>query len=277
MITTEGKTHIKRYLSGLAGVIGDSIALGIGTAAENVADTDLQYEVARVDVSLVSYDFINDALVFKGEIGTDIAGKIYEVGLWSADVDSRAEGFVSRNLVTFDSETEAWSAGTFQTATTRVGPDSLRLAPALNTSTVSTLSDIVLDLDGHSGSDTFSLAYNVTTAPASITIRFRTDTSNYYTWTISSPSVGYNFTSVAKGSLTATGTPRWDSITSIEVTVAATVGAGASVDFDAIRINDVDTDNPDYVLVAREVLVSPYVKTEGTVQDIEFAIPVSIA
>lgn len=277
MITTEGKTHIKRYLAGITNVIGEAIALGIGDTAESESDTELVYEFARVDVSLVSYDFANDVLVFKAEIPSEVAGKIYEVGLWSAEVDSRAEGYSSRNLVTFDSESEEWSTGTWETSTTRIGPDSLRLAPALNTVQSSVLSDIVLDLSGHSGADTFEMAYHVIAVADSIEIRFRTDDANYYSWVIASPSTGYTFSETTKGALAATGSPNWANITSIEVIVDAPVGTGASVDFDSIRVNDVDTDNPDYIMVAREVLPAPHVKTEGIVQDIEFAIPVAIS
>lgn len=278
MITNAGKAHIKRYLAGQVGAIGESIALGIGNAAESATSVDMTYEIARVDVSLVSYDFVNDVLIFKGELDQSLAGTIYEVGLWSADVDTRADGYASRLLASFDSDTETWSAGSYFTTNARVGIDSLRLAPAASTSTTATLSDVTIDLSGHSGVDTFSLAYFVGgTAPASVVVRFKTDTANYYTWTITSPTAGYRINTVTKASLVATGTPQWDNITSIEVVVTAAAGGAAAVDLDALRVNDVDTENPDYVLVAREVLAAPHVKTEGIIQEIEFAIPVAIA
>lgn len=259
-------------------VIGESIAFGISGVAESLADSDMRFEFARADVSLVSYDFVNDLLVFKAELPQDMSGIVYEVGLFSSETDPGAGVYNSRMLATFDSDSETWTTGTYQTTNARVGPDSLRLAPAASATSTSTWSDILLDLSGYSNADTFALAMFVGgVAPASVAIRFKTDSANYYTWTIPTPALGYVFLTAAKGTLAATGTPSWANITSIDVVATAAAGGAAAVDFDGLRINDMDSDNPEYVLVAREVLATPYTKVEGLIQEIEFNIPVSIA
>lgn len=277
MITNDGKAHIKRYMAGLVPSIGEALALGIGASAEDAADVALDFEVGRVDVELVSYDFTADLLIFKATIPQEFAGTIYEVGLWSTSSDSRAGSYTSEVLTSFDSETELWTGGSYATANNRVGIDSLRLAPSASTSANATMSELEMDLSGYSGVDQFSIAYNSGgTTPTSITVDFKNDSSNYYRWSVT-PGAGYQFVTVNKSTLTATGSPNWGAISTIEVTVNAAAGGAAQIDFDAIRINDTDTLNPDYALVAREVLPTPYVKTEGEVQDIEFSVPVSIA
>jgi hypothetical protein len=79
-----------------------------------------------------------------------------------------------------------------------------------------------------------------------------------------------------KSSAVATGAPTWESITQLRVATTSTAGGAGTVDFDSIRIEDTDTLNPDYVLVAREVLTTPYVKENGKIQDVEFTIDISI-
>lgn len=277
MITTNGKSHIKRYMAGIVSSIGEALAFGIGNTAEALSDEDLNFEVGRVDVELVSYDFSADLLIFKATIPQEFAGTIYEVGLWSSLSDSRAGSYVSQVLTSFDSESEQWVGGSYATTNTRVGVDSLRLAPGASTSASATLSELEMDLSGFSGVDQFSIAFNSgATTPTNLTIDFKNDSSNYYRWTVV-PTSGYQLVTVNKSTLTATGAPNWATISTIAVTVNAAAGGAAQIDFDAIRINDTDTDNPEYTLVSREVLSVPYVKAEGVVQDIEFTIPVSIA
>ena len=133
MITTEGKTHIKRYLAGFVPSIAQSLAFGIGDKAEAVGDTRLHFEADRVDIALTSYDFVNDRLVFKASFPTDFEGTIYEVGIFSSAINEVAGEFGSRLLASFDSASEEWldatsgAAGTYFTGTTsRIKPDSLR-------------------------------------------------------------------------------------------------------------------------------------------------------
>lgn len=277
MITTAGILHIKRYMAGEVGTIASSIALGVGTSAESTSDTALDFEFERADIILTSFDFVNNRLVFKAVLDADVAGKAYEIGLWTADADDLAGAFGSKLITGFDSLTEEWTNPVWATTTNRIGSDSLRHAPAASTTASSTLSELFLDLLGNSGADKFLLAYNNGNANcASIQVRLQTDTANYYAFTLSSPATGYNVAEVTKGSLTTTGSPSWDNITGVEVRTTATAGGAASVEYDGLRIEDVDTTNPDYVLVAREV-ITPYTKEEGRSQEIEFYLAVNIS
>ena len=180
-------------------------------------------------------------------------------------------------LSSFDSETEEWDVATFDTANTRIGTDSLKHTPAASATSASVLSGINPDLVDYSSLDTFVLAYYVANSnTSSIKVRLRTDSSNYYEYTISTPTTGYKFSSFTKGSATVVGSPSWADINEIEVRTTATGGGSASVQFDGLRIEDVDSVAPEYGLVARFIALTPVTKEAGIVQDIEYALPVTI-
>lgn len=283
MISNAGKTHIKRYMAGHVPAIAQAIAFGLGSKSEDVDDTALQFEISRVNIVLTSYDFIADKVVFKAVLPDDLAAKIYEVAIFSQFENPIAGNFGSKVLASFDSDSETWadsSSGlpvTYSTAAARIGGDSLSHTPAASGTVASVLNDVLYDLSGNSGADKISLAYNVGNAnAASVAIRFRTDASNYYSFTVAAPAAGYRVDTFLKGNAVVTGSPSWADITAIEVvTVAKSTGA-ASVDFDGIRIEDTDTLNPEYVMVARELLALPYIKEEGKLQEIEFSLNVSV-
>lgn len=283
MITTDGRIHLKRYLAGFVPNIAESMALGLGGAAENVNDVKLQFEVDRTDIVLTSYDFVNNKLIFKAEVPEEFAGTIYEVAIYSSPTNANAGDFGSKILTTFDSATEAWedattaTAATFVTTGMRIGADALRHTPAASGTKTDALKDISMDLSGYSGADKFVLAYNVGNVfTSSLSVKFHTDATNYYQLNIASPTAGYKVTEVAKSAAVATGTPDWANITEIRVTTNSTAGGASQVDFDGLRVDDADTINPDYVMVSRELLSTPFVKQEGMTQEVEFSLNIAI-
>lgn len=277
MITTRGKTFIKRYLAGKGESAVGAMSVGIGNAAAAAGDERMQFEFARVPVTVTDFDFVNDQLVFKGTLDEEVGGTIYEVGLWSDEVNPSAGSQESRILTTFDSASENWDVETFDTANTRIGVDSLKHTPAANTSVSSILSGITIDLSDFTSLDTFTLAYFVGNANVSgFRIRLRTDASNYYEYLVSTPTAGYKFSNFTKGSATVVGTPDWANINEIEVRTGALASGSASIQYDGLRIEDVDSVAPEYGLIARFVPAAPIVKEEGIVQDFEYALPVSI-
>lgn len=279
MITDAGKTFIKRYLAGHAGTLVGAISVGIGDVAPAAGDQRLQFEFARVPVIVTDYDFEADELIFKGSLEEEIEGTIYEVGIWTSEINSAAGNQESRLITSFDSETEEWDVETFAVGgNTRIGIDSLHHTPAASTTASSMLGGIALDLVDYSSLDVFTLAYYVANAnTASINLRLRTDASNYYEFTISNPTAGYKFATLSKGTAVAVGNPNWQDINEVEITTTANAGGAADVQYDGLRIEDTDTIAPEYGLVARTVLATPIVKSEGSVQDVEYALPVTIS
>lgn len=281
MITTLGKTYIKRYLAGLVPKMGDTIAVGIGTSAESVSSTALDLEVYRVPVTFSMYDYTTDTVVFKASIPVETAFQINEVALYSKFENASSGNYGSRNIVTFDSDTEAWYtagvAATFTTANTRLGKDSLSHTPAASATTTSTYAGLSLDFSKNSSADTFDLAYNNgNTNVNTITIRFKTDASNYYQYVITNPAAGYTISTWTKGSMTATGTPNWASIESIDVITNSKSAGASAISYDAIRLEDVDDVDVNYVMVARKKLTTAVTKAEGQPLDIEFALSVTV-
>lgn len=277
MITSRGKTFIKRYLAGQAGNIVGAISVGIGDTAESINDTKLVFEYARVPVSVIAYDFLTDTIVFKGTLDEGISGKIYEVGIWTSETNGLAGSQGSKLITTFDSATEDWTNETTESAIARIGVDSLKHTPAASATSSSVLAGLTLDFNDSSSADSFVLAYNVENAnTASVKFRLMTDASNYYEFTVTTPSTGYQFATFTKGSATVVGAPNWSDINQIEVRTTATGGGSAAVEYDGIRLEDVDTVSPEYGLVARYVPGAPDTKLEGTIFDIEFTLAVSV-
>jgi hypothetical protein len=277
VITANGRTFIKRYLAGQAGNVVGAISVGIGGTAATLNDAKLQFEFGRVPVAVTAYDFANDLLVFKGSLDDSLSGNIYEIGIWTAEVNSAAGNQQSRIITTFDSATEEWTNETMDTLVARIGVDALKHTPSASTSTSSVLSGLNMDFIDSSSLDQFVLAYNVDNANvASAAVRFRTDAANYYQFSVTSPTAGYKFSSFNKGSATVVGTPNWSDINEIEVVTTATAGGAASIEYDGLRLEDIDTIAPEYGLVARYVPAVPIVKGVGVVQDIEYALLVNI-
>lgn len=283
MLTLDGKTHLKRYLAGMVPAIAESMAFGIGDRPESEGDTALQFEVSRSNISLVSYDFETDRLIFKAPVPDGFDGQVFEVALFSTAVNSVSAGFGSRLLSTLDTQTEFWVDATdgsieaYSTTGSRLGVNSLNHSPAAGGTKTSRLSEIFLNLSGYSQSDKFVFAYNVNNANTSaLRFQFLTDASNYYEIALGTQTPGYKIIESPKSTATTTGTPDWSNITEIRVSTTSNANGASSVDFDAIRIEDIDTINPDYVMVSREVLVAPYTKENGKAQDIEFSLAVNL-
>ena len=281
MLTVDGKTHIKRYLASFVPAIGRSIAFGIGSAAENVNDTKLQFETGRADVVLTTFDFVQNKLIFKAAVPNEYSGKIYEIGLYTQPSNTAAGNYGGQLITSFDSESEEWfdvdgvTSSMYASTNSRIGIDSMRQGPAAGVTKTDILRDLELDLSGYSAADQFTFAASVNTANVSaMSVVFLTDASNYYTFALGAQSAGYKFLQANKGAATVTGTPTWANIAEVRVSTTATGGA-AQVDWDGIRIDDIDTNSPDYVLVSREV-ITPYTKAAGRTNEIEFAIGVNL-
>lgn len=283
MITTDGKIHIKRYLAGWTPAIAQSIAFGVGGKAEALGDTALEFEVERTEILLTSYDFVNDRIIYKAAVPIDFGGTIYEIAIFSAPFNVAAGEYGSRLISTFDSDSETWlktaddTDGTYVASNTRIGINSLRLAPPISSSEGVKLLELDLDLSEYSGADKFIFAYHVVTANTSnINFRFHSSPTDYYQFATGTQTSGYKITSFNKADATIVGAPTWDSITEIRVFAFSGAGGIGQVDLDGIRIEDTDTINPDYVMVARELLTSPVTKEAGKILEVEFSLKATL-
>lgn len=271
LLTTAGKNAIMRYLAGYSGHFGRSIRLGIGATAAAVGDATLNFETAVVPVYLISPDYANTLLVFKGRMDDASSMVIYEAGL-SSGIPDTATLNSSRLILGFDSTFDTWSAGAF-TAGSRLGADDLRVTSNASTTTTAVMTDIALDLSAFSNADEFRLAYSPNNAnAASIFVRLYTDASNYFTYTINAPTAGFKVATFNKTNFVATGTPSWANITQAGVSVTAGAGGQVQVDFEGLRVDDRDTFADSDILVSRAVLGTPVTKVAGLPLDVEYTL-----
>ncbi|HWT40087.1 MAG TPA: hypothetical protein VN081_02345, partial [Dongiaceae bacterium] len=134
-----------------------------------------------------------------------------------------------------------------------------------------------LDLSGYSAADIFTIALNAgNTNTTSVKLLFLTDGANYYTINFGAAASGYQILSQPKSVAVATGTPNWASITEMRVSTTSGAGGASAVNYDGVRVEDIDTLNPDYVMVSRELLAAPYSKVDGMSQEIEFSLDVNV-
>lgn len=283
MITTEGSIHIKRYMAGWVPSIALSMAFGVGSSPEVATSRQLDFEVGRSDIELVGYDFVQDKLVFKATLDEGFDASLYEVALYSLESNISSGEYGSRLLTSFDSASETWMQGaspaTYTTDNTRIGADSVTVAPNASGTITVTQTDVIQNLSGYSAADEFNFAFYCSNGNAnSIRFRFKTDASNYYDVTVPAAPIttGFNQVSIAKGTAAAFGTPTWEFITSVEVAVTAKSTGSVVVNLEGIRIEDKDSVASDYVMVARSVLALPFDKVAGRIQEIEFPLGVTV-
>jgi hypothetical protein len=271
LITTAGRKAIIDYMAGYTQRIAGAILLGIGTTAATVADKSLAFEIFRVPVDLSSADYANNGVVFKGKIPAEREFTVYEAGVQT--IYSSGQDSESQTLLDFNADADTWTVGTYSSTNSRLG-QALQVTATASTTTTTSLSGLFYDLSGYSDADQFVFAYRANSAfVSSVVIRFKTDASNYYSLTVATPANGvYAITSVNKSALTVTGSPSWANITAVDILVTATAGGTASIDLDAVRIEDRDSAQEDNVLVSRSVLGSPVVKTVNVPLDVEYAI-----
>lgn len=261
MITDVGSQNSLRAIAGQRVGVASHVVVGVGSTAAAAGDKKLEFETGRFPVESVSIDYNNELVIYKTTIPSTFVGNIREVGLVTQPRSANT-------IVTdFSFDTLAWSAGTASSTYTRVGVESLRSNPGVSaTQNASATKSVSL-----AGVEEIIVAYHVVTAPSSLSVRLRTDGSNYYSAALST-TTGYHISriSVASG-LTTTGAP--SAIESIETVVTSTGGASADVHFDAIAtVSGQDITE----LTARHVLVSPKTKSSTRTLEIEYSLAVSV-
>jgi len=267
-----------RYLASQEANPAGSLAVGIGSAPAAVTDTCLTYEFARVNLKITTIDFNNSRIIYKSTLPIEISGTIYEIGIYSTNNNtSLASG--SRSLLEFESGEEQWTGGTFVTSENRLGENALRISAGSGGTSVATLNNSTIDLSGYSNLDTFSFAFFTDANTSSVRLRFADPITpgSYFESVIVPTAVGANFATFSKSNFNKVGAVvDWANIGNIEVAATAKAAGATNVDFWGLRIEDSDMINPDSVLVARSVLLTPEVKTSSSPMDIEYAVDLRV-
>lgn len=292
MITKFGKRFLTNYLAGNISFSEKELAFGIGSTTPNSSgnDTRLDFEFYRVPVKLTSIDIeeVSGSFVYKAvfvaTIPQDVAGVISEIGLYPGlrksinFYDSKFITAFDNNILWSDSDGNSpglesnSSDGT--TFVSKIGENMIRFNVTQSTSKEYKNTIALLDLSGYSVNDSLTIAYKKADNNISkIRVKFYSSSTAYY-YADFTPS-GLNEDKIQSVPMytvfnNIVGSPDLTNITSIGIEVTAGSGGNTTVYFDGLRINDEDTFDPQYGLIARHVLSTPLKKPSGRPVDIEY-------
>lgn len=283
MITKFGKRFISNFVAGNSSFAAKEMALGIATQLEYpVSDTNsrLGFEFYRVPIRQGGIDIdssvspVKYTVIYSATIPTNIAGKINEIGIYSGESYSR-NLYSSKFISNFELPYEWSPEPALDQSDYRVGDSSLLFTSNGTAAREYTYLLNSMDVSGYNPSDTLSFSYKVNNANlSSLKVRLYSSDTDYLQFTFTGHSVGYNIKNLNMSAGVSTGTFNPQSVVKIGIVVTPT-SAQASVSMDGLRINDEDTFDPEYGLIARSILDSTLVKVIGREASIEFKLDLS--
>ena len=290
LITKFGKRYLTQYLAGQSNTNLKDVAIGIGSTAASVNDTQLGFEFYRSPVTMSSLDIQTNSttgissygVVHKTTIPVDVVGVISEIGVFPT-VSLSSTDYASNSISTFeDNQSWADSNGAFPsvltTPTPKIGSYYLSMnAPSSGTKQY--FNNFNIDISGYSALDSLTIAYRQVDLNLDyVFVRMYDSNNNYYEIRYAGDvaTTGDKIKSLTLNNLYSSGygsgAPDQTSIVKIGVGVKAKSSGATAVLFDGLRINDEDAFRTDYGLISRSVLSTPIVKTLGKQMVIEYRI-----
>ncbi len=289
LITKFGKRYLTQYLAEQTVTNFKDIAIGIGSTAASVNDTQLGFEFYRSPVTMSSIDIQTSSttgistygVVYKTTIPVDVVGIINEIGLFPA-VSLSSTDYASNSISTFE-DNQSWADSSGQppsmetTLTPKIGTSYLLMNAAASTSKLY-FNNFNIDISGYNALDSLTIAYKQNDLNLDyVFVRAYDSNNNYYEIRYAGDnSIGDKIKSLTLNNLYSsgygTGVPDQTSIVKIGVGVKAKASGATTVLFDGLRINDEDSFRTDYGLISRSVLTNPLVKTLGKQMIIEYRI-----
>lgn len=291
MITKFGKRFITSYLASGLNFNQKDIAIGIGSQAPTLNDSDMQFEFYRSGVFLGSTDIQTNtatgvttySVVYKTTLPTDVEGVISEIGIFPTGFAQNTD-YSSKYISSFE-DTISWKDSngdqpvSVSTPTPRIGSSYFSITAPSNQSKSYSL-DTVFDLSGYGVEDSLTLAFYQTDLNLDyVYARFYSSPTNYKEVRFPShATIGHKISlpiklsSLFNSSFSSAGATDFSKITTIEVGAKSKSSGSANVLLDGLRLNDEDRYNSQYGLISRSVLSTPLVKTLGVEMDIEYKI-----
>jgi hypothetical protein len=292
ILTKYGKRYITEYLSGQAVTASKDIAIGIGTTAATVNDTQLGFEFYKSRVTLSSPNIQTSAIdgsttygvVYKTTLPTDVSGIINEIGLYPSTFLG-STGYESRSISNFENgqywiDDSGIAASTVYSPAPLIGTYYLPITAAASGSKKYSY-NLDIDLSGYSSNDSMAIAYNQSDTNLDyLFVRAYSSSTDYYEIRfLGESSSGNKIKTLTLNNLYASsygsGSPDATSITKICVGVKAKSSGSSTVFMDGLRINDEDSFKPDYGLISRSVLSYPITKSLGRQMDIEYRLGIT--
>jgi hypothetical protein len=278
MITRFGKRFLSNFVAGNSSFSSKEMALGIATETEYpLLDTNsrLGFEFYRVPIRQGGIDIdasvspIKYTVIYSATIPTNIAGNINEIGIYSGESVSR-NLYASKFISNFELPYEWSPEPTLDQSDYRVGDSSLLFTSDGTAAREYTYLIDSMDVSGYNPSDTMSFSYKVNDANlSSLKVRLYSSDTDYLEFTFTGHSVGYNIKNLDMSEGVSSGTFNSQSVVKLGIVVTPT-SAQTSVSMDGLRINDEDTFDPEYGLIARSILDSTMIKVIGREASIEF-------
>jgi len=292
LLTKFGKRYITQYLAGQSNTNLKDIALGVGSTAATVNDTQLGFEFYKSPVSMSSIDIQTNSstgvstygVVYKTTVPVDVAGIINEVGLFPTVALSSTD-YASNSISTFENN-QNWtdSTGAFASSVTnpfpKIGTSYLSIG-ATTSQSKEYFYNFNIDVSGYSALDSLTLAYYQSDTNLDyIFVRMYDSSNRYYEIRYAGDSsIGYKIKSLTLNNLYSSGygsgIPDQTSIVKISVGVKAKASGASTVLFDGIRINDEDSFRTDYGMISRSVLTTPITKSLGKQMVIEYRLGIN--
>jgi hypothetical protein len=283
MITKFGKRFLANFVSGNSSFSSKEMALGIATETEySLSDTNsrLGFEFYRVPIRQGGIDIdssvspVKYTVIYSATIPTNIAGKINEIGIYSGQSYSR-NLYDSKFISNFELPYQWTPEPTLDQSDYRVGDSSLIFTSDAASEKEYTYEIGSMDVSGYNPLDTLSFSYKVNDSNlSSLKVRLYSSDTDYLQFTFDDHSVGFNISSLNMSDGVSTGTFNPQSVVRIGIVVTPTT-AQTSVSMDGLRINDEDTFDPEYGLIARSILDSTMIKVIGREAAIEFKLDLS--
>jgi hypothetical protein len=285
MITKFGKRFLTSYVAGTSSLDSKEMALGIATGSSSeypLSDTNsrLGFEFYRVPIRQGGIDIdatvspVKYTVIYSATVPTNIAGKINEIGIYSGQSYSR-NLYESKFISNFELPYEWSPEPELDQSDYRVGDSSLIFTSDGTEPREYTYNLSSMDISGYNPSDTLSFSYKANDANlSSLKVRLYSSDDDYLEFTFNGHSVGYNIINLNMSTGVSTGTFNAQSVVKLGIIVTPTA-AQASVSMDGLRINDEDTFDPEYGLIARSILDSTMIKVLGRESKIEFKLDLS--
>ena len=283
MITKFGKRFLANFVAGNSSFASKEMALGIATDLEYpLADTNsrLGFEFYRVPIRQGGIDIdssvspVKYTVVYSATIPTNIAGKINEIGIYSGQSYSR-NLYDSKFISNFELPYQWTPEPELDQTDYRVGDSSLIFTSDSTSPQEYTYDLGSMDISGYNPADTICFSFKSNDANLlSLKVRLYSSDTDYIEFTFDEHDEGYNVKDLSMSDGVTFGTFNPQSVSKLGVIVVPQ-GAEASVSVDGLRINDEDTFDPEYGLIARAFLDETMVKVIGRESAIEFKLDLS--
>ena len=292
LLTKFGKRYLTQYLAGQSNTNLKDIALGVGSTAATVNDTQLGFEFYKSPVSMSSIDIQTSSstglstygVVYKTTVPVDVAGTINEIGLFPT-VSLGSTDYASNSISTFENN-QIWtdSLGAYPSTTTtpfpKIGTSYLSIGASVSQSK-EYFYNFNIDVSGYSALDSLTLAYYQSDTNLDyVFVRMYDSSNRYYEIRYAGDvSIGYKIKSLTLNNLYSSGfgsgTPDQTAIVKISVGVKAKSSGATAALFDGMRINDEDSFRTDYGMISRSVLTTPITKSLGKQMVIEYRLGIN--